>query len=690
MDATRYRQPDPGVVAGTVFDGRYRLERLLGMGGMGAVYEAVQLSVDRPVAIKVLKPGLARDLRDVARFQQEARAVAALSHPNTIRLFDFGQVEDGSLFLVMELLRGETLEELIAREAPLAPARAAAIALQVAEALVEAHAHGIVHRDLKPPNLFLAELLGRQDFVKVLDFGIAKVSGERAADAPLTSTGVAVGSPRWIAPEQATGEPVTGQADLYTLGVIVYEMLTGRSLFSGRTATDLLVAHLSAPVPPLTVRGRLLTGPLPDLVRQCLEKVPSARPAGAIAVVEALRAMEGRHLAPPEHAAAQATAGPGASQPRRGPTQEIVLPGGEPASERPRRQTSRLDVAASPDPPLAGVETTAFTGPVEVVALTVPVPTLVRTGPIPTGQIGEPSVPGVSAPPPPPSNTAPTQSLPAEAAASATGAMPAYPSGPRPVFDERDLAPTLAVPLVSGERPGVSASGPEGHVSQDAVPTDRDATAQRPAAGQPGERPTRRWLLALAALASVGVAAFALSQAMKDPSPPSETVDFHPGATAPATAPALMRSVPPQANVATEREAAPKAATAPEPKAAPVEAPEIVAAHEPEARPDPAIDPQHAPGHAPAPRVLRTHLASSPSGARVYEGEVAIGHTPMDYEWLSTTPPPLVRLRMPGHVDAEFPPSALVSGGETLVRLRRLPKPSRPRAPIDAPYERTP
>ncbi|MCB9728427.1 MAG: protein kinase [Deltaproteobacteria bacterium] len=373
LDAARYAEPDGTEVLGTVFDARYRIDRLLGMGGMGAVYEAVQLSVDRPVAIKVLRPGLARGLRDVARFQQEARAVAALSHPNTIRLFDFGQVEDGSLFLVMELLRGETLEDLLQREAPLAPARVADIMAQVAEALVEAHAQGIVHRDLKPANLFMAELSGRQDFVKLLDFGIAKVTGERAADAPLTSTGVAVGSPRWIAPEQASGEPVTGQADIYTLGAIAFEMLTGRPLFAGRSATDLLVAHLQAPVPPISVQGRPLEGPLPTLVRACLAKLPGQRPPGATAVLDALRAMRGRWV---ESASAHLDApAPGSAAPRsaRGPTQELARPGPRGAGPTPR------DAPAVQ--PRRG-DTVSWTGVVEEVAVTSPVMPLAETGPV--------------------------------------------------------------------------------------------------------------------------------------------------------------------------------------------------------------------------------------------------------------------------------------------------------------------
>ncbi|MEZ4269777.1 MAG: protein kinase [Myxococcota bacterium] len=671
MDASRYREPDAAALEGTVFDGRYRLVRLLGMGGMGAVYEAVQLAVDRPVAIKVLKPGLARDLRDVARFQQEARAVAALSHPNTIRLFDFGQVEDGSLFLVMELLRGETLEDLIAREAPLAPARAAAIGLQVAEALVEAHAHGIVHRDLKPPNLFLAEVLGRQDFVKVLDFGIAKVSGDRAADSPLTSTGVAVGSPRWIAPEQATGEPVTGQADIYTLGVILYEMLTGRSLFTGRTATDLLVAHLRAPAPAVAVEGRVLSGPLPDLVAACLEKLPSARPQGAMEVVEALRAMHGQHITAASHVTAPGPQVPKPPRAPRGPTREIVPPRGEPA--RSPAQTGQISQPASIDPAAVGIRTTAFTGPIEEVALTSPVPALGATGPITSPRV-EPTldnaIPGRD---PHLSHSAHTQSLPAESAPGTTGDMPAYTPAPD-LGDDDDLAPTRAVPLVSAEIAAVSlATGREPHE----LATDPGATAQHAPPSDASPRNTRLWLAAALALVLVA-AVYAL---------------WRPASRPPATSAPTAAVAPP------ERESHPTAQRDPAPERPPEIAPEPERppelAPEPERPPELAQQPESPPETAETPaeppaQLLRTRLASSPSGAKVYEGELPVGETPLDYEWLASTPPPTLIFRAQGRVDAEVEPAALVAGGETLVRLRRLPRRPPPSRPAPSPYERTP
>ncbi|MGM0577563.1 MAG: protein kinase domain-containing protein [Myxococcota bacterium] len=326
VDKARYDPDRQDPLVGTVFDERYRVDAVLGRGGMGAVYRAVQLAVNRPVALKVLRPELAQELKEVARFQQEARAVAALNHPNTIRLFDFGQVDDGSLFLVMEYLEGEPLGALLKREAPLEPARVVRLAEQILESLAEAHAHGIVHRDMKPANLFLTEVFGKRDFVKVLDFGIAKVEGDRAAEGRLTGTGVAIGSPRYIAPEQACGREVTGQADLYALGAILYELLTGGPVFRRRTATDYMLAHIKEQAPPPTLDGEPLRGPLPDLIMRCLDKLPSRRPDGAEGALEAVRRAAAE---PVVIGAAPVTVAPGHETKRLdGPGAEVPASGG--------------------------------------------------------------------------------------------------------------------------------------------------------------------------------------------------------------------------------------------------------------------------------------------------------------------------------------------------------------------------
>jgi serine/threonine protein kinase len=286
---------DPRV--GCVFEDRYRIEGVLGRGGMGTVYRATQLSVGRPVALKVLNADRVTDLTTIARFQQEARAIAALRHPNTIRLIDFGQAEDGTLYLVMEFLEGEPLSSLLKRESPLAAERVIRVGLQVLESLAEAHNVGIVHRDLKPDNLFVTELFGRPDFVKILDFGIAKVSGF-GQDPNLTGVGVALGSPRYMAPEQASAAKVDARTDLYALGVVLYEMLAGRPPFLCGSVAEYMLAHVQLDVPEMTLNDRPLTGRLPDFIYACLSKYPLHRPTGAAQAIERLRACAGAPFEP--------------------------------------------------------------------------------------------------------------------------------------------------------------------------------------------------------------------------------------------------------------------------------------------------------------------------------------------------------------------------------------------------------
>ncbi len=275
---------DPRI--GTCFEGRYRIEALLGRGGFGAVYRAVQLGVERPVGLKILMPELASDAREVARFQQEARVIAALDHPYIVKLIELGQAADGSIFIAMEYLEGEPLSRYLRREAPLPMAEVQRFGSQVLEALGEAHAAGVVHRDLKPENLFLTNHPRRGPVLKLLDFGIAKVSGESAAGMSLTRTGVVIGSPRTMAPEQLRGGEITARTDLYAFGIVAYEMLTGHPPFVEQTPAAYLHAHLyKAPEWP-AVDGEALQGPLIDLVMQCLEKDAAARPASAEAMLQ--------------------------------------------------------------------------------------------------------------------------------------------------------------------------------------------------------------------------------------------------------------------------------------------------------------------------------------------------------------------------------------------------------------------
>ncbi len=253
--------------------GRYEILAPLGSGGMGEVYRARDARLEREVAVKVLPEAVAEDPESLVRFEREARAVAALPHPNIVAIHDLGH-EAGVRFAVLELLEGETLRQKLAG-GPLPWRRALEIAVPVAEALAAAHARGIVHRDLKPENLFLTSD-GR---AKILDFGLARhfspeLSDDTSAatEGPMTRPGIVMGTLSYLSPEQARGESVDGRSDLFALGSVLHEMLTGRRAFSAPTASDTLVAILRDDPPPPSRLGVNLPPELWDVVRRCLEK----------------------------------------------------------------------------------------------------------------------------------------------------------------------------------------------------------------------------------------------------------------------------------------------------------------------------------------------------------------------------------------------------------------------------------
>jgi serine/threonine protein kinase len=270
---------------GHIIAGRYRVEGLLGQGAMGSVYRAVQLSVGRSVALKLLVDEHRGQPAYVQRFEREALALSRLAHPNTVRLFDFGTSERGWPFIVMELLRGSDLADDLERQGPLRWDQALRVLHGVASSLAEAHAMGIVHRDIKPANIFLCADAAWPT-VKVLDFGIAGDT-ERGTANRLTLTGTVVGSAAYMSPEQAQGRTTGPASDLYGLGVVSFEALTARTPFHGRTFTAQLLAKVLEPAPRL----RELS-PEPDvppevaaLVEQLLEREPSRRPASALALI---------------------------------------------------------------------------------------------------------------------------------------------------------------------------------------------------------------------------------------------------------------------------------------------------------------------------------------------------------------------------------------------------------------------
>ncbi len=265
------------MMIGREIAGRFRVVAKLGEGGMGAVFRAEQISLKRTVALKLLRPSLASSSQLIRRFNAEAQAVAQLNHPNTVGIYDFGEHE-GMLFIAMELIEGVSLRDVVAREAPLPPVRALMIAQQLAASLADAHAHGIVHRDLKPDNVMLQQRGKTIDVVRVLDFGIAKLRDD--AQGGMTRAGDVMGTPQYIAPEQAKGEAIDGRTDIYALGCMLYEMLTGRLPFEGTSVMALLAAHMTKPVePPAQRRPDLAIPPALDaLVVAMMAKDPAARP----------------------------------------------------------------------------------------------------------------------------------------------------------------------------------------------------------------------------------------------------------------------------------------------------------------------------------------------------------------------------------------------------------------------------
>jgi len=271
---------DPFV--GRTLDEKYCVEERLGAGGMGAVYRARHLSMDRPVAIKVLHQRLLEDEAARVRFQIEARAAVHLRHSNAVSVTDFGQTSEGCVYIVMELLEGRTLREILSREAPIETARAVSMMLQASDAVAAAHEAGIIHRDLKPSNILVTQSADQPAVVKVLDFGIAMYAPDDDEEATaLAQTTSIIGTPRYMSPEQYNGPELTPAADVYSLGIIFYEMLTGMVPFSGSTPAEIAEKHANNP-PHLP---REIVAAIPEdverVVLHALEKQPSDRPANA-------------------------------------------------------------------------------------------------------------------------------------------------------------------------------------------------------------------------------------------------------------------------------------------------------------------------------------------------------------------------------------------------------------------------
>jgi len=272
---------------GRTLDEKYRIEERLGTGGMGAVYRARHLLMDRPVAIKVLHQRFVEDETARVRFQIEARAAVLLRHSNAVSVTDFGQTSEGCVYIVMELLEGRTLREILTREGAIETARAISMMLQASDAVAAAHEAGIIHRDLKPSNILVTQSADQPAVVKVLDFGIAKFTANQLDDdegAPaVVQTNSVIGTPRYMSPEQHNGFELTPATDVYSLGVILYEMLTGMAPFTGSTPPEIAQKHANDSPHPLRGIVAAIPEDVERVVLHSLEKRPEDRPANAAA-----------------------------------------------------------------------------------------------------------------------------------------------------------------------------------------------------------------------------------------------------------------------------------------------------------------------------------------------------------------------------------------------------------------------
>ena len=323
------RSPD---LIGRVVAGKYAIEALIGNGGMGAVYLARHIGLDEAVAIKILHRRLESDATFADRFQREARAAARLHHPCSVRVTDYGEDTDGLLYIVMELVDGRDLARVLESEWPLAPERVARILSQTLSALGAAHDAGIIHRDLKPENVLVVAGFDEDDrpvdFVKVCDFGIAK--DMRAARTPgvrpaaVTTTGFVVGTPAYMSPEQGRGKPLDLRSDLYSVGVVLYEMLTGRVPFEADDVIGVVMMHVTEdPLPPSKI-----TSVHPVLEAVCLKalaKNPDDRFASAREMQDALRPLAGKHGVTPPRVRASSSSNLVEIAPSRVPTQQATV-----------------------------------------------------------------------------------------------------------------------------------------------------------------------------------------------------------------------------------------------------------------------------------------------------------------------------------------------------------------------------
>jgi serine/threonine-protein kinase len=321
---------------GSTLAGKYRIEERLNEGGMGTVYRGTHVLMDKTVAIKVLRPSLAADEKIVARFSREARAASRISHPNALMVTDFGEDENGTVFLVMEYLSGRTLKQLIREEGPLPLPRVVDITRQVGDALNAAHQQGVIHRDLKSDNIMLLDTV-TGDHAKVLDFGIAKIKerdGNRDTGG-LTAPNLVIGTPQYMSPEQCSQDSeIDARSDIYSLGVILYEMLVGHVPFSAESPTMVMMKHLQEPVPSVLDERKDLPASIGRVIARAMAKLPANRYQNVAELIEDL------------------TIASGTAQFAPVPVQPIVNTGATPANDD-RDEVTVVRTRPEPPPPPA-------------------------------------------------------------------------------------------------------------------------------------------------------------------------------------------------------------------------------------------------------------------------------------------------------------------------------------------------